>query len=163
MDGKAAGVSKITITMVVTLVVMVETEVVAESRQVEVAEEIRTVTSSPHCSRPADQRQARHRQGRRRRTGRGRAHDRLLNRHAVLRGSATGPRTLARGHNASVAAMITAASSSVGTVDPDKLNDTLTAATLCVLTLSDLVADRPTGASWSSHDGVGGLIVERTS
>jgi hypothetical protein len=139
---------------------MVVAVAVAEWRQVGAAVEIRTGRSSLHCSRPDDDRQASQRQGRRRRTGSGRAHDRLLNRHAVLRGSATGPSTLARGHNASLAATIAAASSSVGTADPDTLNDTLTVATLRALTFGSLVVNRPTGAIRSSHNGAGGLIVE---
>ena len=97
--------------------------------------------SSVHCSRPAADRLASQRQGRRRRTGSGRAHDRLLNRHAVLRGSATGPSTLARGHSASVAARIAAASSSVGTVDPDTLNGTFTVVTLRAIALRALLVD----------------------
>ncbi len=57
------------------------------------------------------------RQGRKRRIGVGWAQLRLLKRHEVLRGSLTGPRDAAFGHNTSVAATIAAASSSVGAGD----------------------------------------------
>jgi hypothetical protein len=105
--------------------------------------------SRSHCSRSAGGRLASQRQGRKRRTGNGRAHDRLLNRHAVLRGSATGPRTLARGHNASVAAMIAAASSSVGTAAPDTENDVFMLLTLRATALWAFLVHRRTGASQS--------------
>lgn len=57
---------------------------------------------------------ARQRQGRSRRTGKGRDQLLLLNRHDVFRGSISGPSAVALGHNASVAAMMATASSSVG-------------------------------------------------
>ena len=105
------------------------------------------------------------RQGRKRRIGVGWAQLRLLKRHEVLRGSLTGPRDAAFGHNTSVAATIAAASSSVGAGDIVIFT--------CVILLSRfavgrivgrrVVADRPGFSGRSSDDASSELVVERSA
>ena len=105
------------------------------------------------------------RQGRERRIGVGCAQLRLLKRHEVLRGSLTGPRVAAFGHNTSVAATIAAASSSVGAGDIVMFT--------CVILLSRfavgrivgrwVVVDRPGFSGRASDDAASELVVERSA